>query len=371
MTYAQLEDRTGPRKLLSLDGGGLRGLISLQILQRMEALLREHRKRPDLVLADEFDYIAGTSTGAIIAAGLALGKPVDDMIGLYRRLGPVLFEKRMLVMRYWSKYKDGPLKEALQDEFGADTTFGDDRLRTLLLCVLHNSSTDSPWPLSNCTRAKYNDRARPDCNLDVPLWKVVRASTAAPLFFPPETVTLGPRTFVFQDGGITPYNNPAFILYVMATAHPYGLGWAEGADNMLIVSVGTGASAATRPGLERNDVNVLSNARHIVSFLMNSASAEQDRLCRFMGACRFGAALDREVGDLMNVERREPARFSYVRYNADISQGGLDAIGLGNISSADVRALDAVGSLDELERIGVAASTDVSLDHFAGFLTAR
>ncbi|MCB0311689.1 MAG: patatin-like phospholipase family protein, partial [Calditrichaeota bacterium] len=67
----------GPKKILALDGGGIRGILTLEILVRLEATLREKLGRQqDFVLADFFDFFAGTSTGAIIAAGLAMGMPV-------------------------------------------------------------------------------------------------------------------------------------------------------------------------------------------------------------------------------------------------------------------------------------------------------
>ena len=77
----------------------------------------------------------------------------------------------------------------------------------------------------NNPAAKYNQRDRKDCNLDLPLWQLVRASTAAPVYFPPEVVKLGRKEFIFVDGGITTYNNPAFQLFLMATLPPYRLCW--------------------------------------------------------------------------------------------------------------------------------------------------
>jgi patatin-like phospholipase/acyl hydrolase len=62
------------KRILALDGGGIRGMFSLQILARIEELFRQDRNEPNLVLADVFDFIAGTSTGAIIATFLALGE---------------------------------------------------------------------------------------------------------------------------------------------------------------------------------------------------------------------------------------------------------------------------------------------------------
>ena len=82
---------------------------------------------------------------------------------------------------------------------GADTTLGSDRLRTLLMMVMRNVSTDSPGPIPNNPAPKYNDRARADCNLNIPLWQLVRASTAAPEYFPPEVVKDGTHEFVFVE----------------------------------------------------------------------------------------------------------------------------------------------------------------------------
>ena len=86
--------------------------------------------------------------------------------------------------------------------------------------MTRNATTDSPWPLSNNPFAKYNQLERDDCNLKFPLWQLVRASTAAPVFFPPEKIKAGKREFVFVDGGVTTYNNPAFIAFLMATVEP-------------------------------------------------------------------------------------------------------------------------------------------------------
>ena len=109
----------------------------------------------------------------------------------------------------------------LKTEMGAETTLGSDKLQTLLILVMRNATTDSPWPVSNNPYAKYNDPARHDCNLTLPLWRLVRASTAAPTYFPPEVVPIGPNNFIFVDGGVTMYNNPAFLAFLMATTEAY------------------------------------------------------------------------------------------------------------------------------------------------------
>src|SRR5262245_52290230 len=82
-----------PHRLLALDGGGIRGLITLGILERLEALLKE---RTGQSLPQYFDYIAGTSTGAIIAAGLARGLTVAQLVEFYTSCGEQMFESSKL-----------------------------------------------------------------------------------------------------------------------------------------------------------------------------------------------------------------------------------------------------------------------------------
>jgi hypothetical protein len=372
--YESRQARDGrPKRILSLDGGGIRGVLSLEILAGIEQGLRRHHG-DDLVLGDWFDYIGGTSTGAVIATGLALGMPVADLVEKYRSLGEKSFSRSFVPRR--ALYKDQPLRQQLEQAFGAGRTLGDPDVRTLLLMVLHNTATDSPWPLSNCTQAKYNRADRclltpPDRNLDLPLIELLRGSTAAPVYFPPQKITVGGRQFVFQDGGITPFNNPALLLFLMATLPEYGLQWPVGEDKLLVVSVGTGATPAVHESLLPRQVGFLFNAKNLTSVFMNGASVGQDLLCRTLGGCRFGERLDREIGDRLNVTGIAGTNlFSYVRYNAVLSDEALSAAGLtGERARKRIRRLDGVKAIPDLQAVGrrVAATVDVD-DHFKGFL---
>jgi hypothetical protein len=246
---------------------------------------------------------------------------------------------------------------------------GSDDLRTLLLMVLRNATTDSPWPLSNNPHAHYNDPARENNNLNIPLWQLVRASTAAPVYFPPEAVTVGDREFVFVDGGLTMYNNPAFQLFLMATHDAYRLSWPTGESELLLVSVGTGRSPKADDHLRAGDMNLLFNASSVPAALMYAALNEQDLLCRVFGRCRHGAQIDREVGDLTQGRGLlENRLFSYVRYNAELSRTGLDDLGLPDVAPEDVQRLDSVRHIPDLQRVGRAVARDVVPAHFAGFL---
>ncbi len=371
-TIADRLSPDGQKKLLALDGGGILGLISIGYLAKIEENLRISSGRDDLVLADYFDYIAGTSTGAIIATCLSLGMSVDQVREFYEKHGVEMFDKDWLYNRYLRRYSDEALQGMLKGVVGADTKLGTENLRTLLLVVLRNATTDSPWPVSNNPKAKYNDRSRPDCNLELPLWQVVRASTAAPTYFPPEVVKVGPKEFIFVDGGVTVFNNPAFQLYLMATLDAYKLGWQPDENRMLLVSIGTGTAPDANANLKPGELNLLYNASHIPSALMAAAVAQQDLLCRVLGRCRHGDEVDREIGDVTGQAGEGSSGsgklFSYLRYNVDLTQPGLDALGLSRIHSADVQQMDSVAHIDDLSTIGrTAAALNVKADHFAGF----
>jgi hypothetical protein len=361
----------GPKKILALDGGGIRGMMTVEILSGIETMLRKALGRGnDFVLADYFDLVAGTSTGAIIATCVSLGMPVAKIRDFYVNNGKEMFDKAFLLKRLKNLYEDKKLSKKLRNVFGAKTTFGDEGLKTLLLIVTRNATTDSPWPLSNNPFAKYNQPERDDCNLKFPLWQLVRASTAAPVFFPPEKIKVGRREFVFVDGGVTTYNNPAFIAFLMATVEPYRFNWEAGEDKMLIVSVGTGSSPAAKADLNPEEMNLLYNMKSIPSTLLFAALNEQDFLCRSFGKCLAGELLDREVGDMIGKKGPGPTKlFTYVRYNAELTDEGLAALGLSDINPQNVRKLDSVEYIADLQRIGQAvAANKLNVEHFRSFL---
>ena len=367
-------------RLLALDGGGIRGIITLEVLDEIERTLRARMGRPDLVLADFFDYVAGTSTGAIIAACVSLGMPVSEIRRFYIENGEAMFDKAGLLRRFRYKFEDDRLAAKLREVInghrtadersaGRDLTLGSPALRTLLMMVMRNASTDSPWPISSNPSAKYNRPGRPDCNLELPLWQLVRASTAAPTYFPPEVVTVGTHRFVFVDGGVTTYNNPAFLLYLMATLEPYQLQWPTGKERMLLVSVGTGGSPQANTDLQPSEMNLLYNAGSVPSALMYAALNEQDMLCRVFGECRFGDPLDRELGDLRGIAAPGGEKhFTYLRYNAELSREGLDALGLPGVKPERVQKLDSIESIPDLRLVGeTLARRTVRPEHFDGF----
>ncbi|MEB3155936.1 MAG: patatin-like phospholipase family protein [Cyanobacteriota bacterium] len=321
----------GSKRILALDGGGMRGLISLGFLERIEGLLRErHGNDPAFRLSHYFDLIAGTSTGAIIAALLAQGHRVEDVIQLYLELADQVFRRR-----WWDilggilhpRYNPRQLADFLRERLGPECAIGDPvRLRTGLLVMCKRMDSGSPWPISNNPKGRYflpRAGGQVIANRDYPLWQVVRASTAAPTFFQPQAITIvsphsphqQPIQGQFIDGGVSPHNNPALQAYWLATLKGFGLEWPVGQDQLLIISVGAGrAKAGRQPGrtAARQGITALRG-------LMDDCAALVESLMQGLGHCLSEPRwLDSELGDLSPHELVDAPRFSYVRYDVKI-----------------------------------------------------
>ena len=379
----------GLRRILSLDGGGIRGIFSLQILARIEELLRESRGRPHLVLADEFHFIAGTSTGAIIAAMLSWGMSVGEIEHFYLRQSQAMFTKAGWRERWKAKYSPEKITAFLKECFSetndrgetVEAQLGTSKLRTLLLLVMRNATTGSAWPVSNNPRAKYNDPSLPNCNLKVSLAALVRASAAAPTYFPPEQIPVGTDNFIFVDGGITPYNNPALIAALMATLPAFNLNWSQGAGRLRVVSIGTGSNRTMFAKKLAGDVNLADAIMHVIPALIHSVALEQDLLCRVLGKWvgdpenaekwdgkktvvtrnDWVPIIDGEIGGLTTAAEGAMAEkerlFGYVRYDRPLPPE----------SGSNVIALDDLRLIPWLRKLGREyARKAVKLEHLGG-----
>ena len=325
------------KRILSLDGGGLRVFFSLEVLEKIEAMVRQRLGRPDAVLADHFDLIAGTSTGAVLGGFLAWGLSIAEIKILYREMAVKVFRPhRNPLQRLLNRYDHGFLSKSLRDFFVEEdakgkrpATLGSPLLRTFFLAVMRNASTGSAWPLCSHPNLKYNERERHNCNLDVPLWRIVRASTAAPTFFAPEQIKTGENTFQFVDGAITPYNNPALIAAMMVTEPCFNIGWPSGEDCLYVLSVGTGRTRVRYANAGSTWENAFpAVVSKTITALIEGATQQQDFLCRVIGCCLHGPEIDREIGRLIKMEPPpgqlpQPRRFTYVRYNTDFTSSAF------------------------------------------------
>jgi patatin-like phospholipase/acyl hydrolase len=224
-------------RILSLDGGGIRGLISALWLTRLEEELGGR-------LRDHFDLIAGTSTGAILACGAMLGMPAADMAQLYVERGREIFPA--LPSRLWSratrtftegasapKYSEGGIKAVLRNVFG-DQRVSDLPQGKLLLVPSYNT----------LSREAVVFKSNKPEHAPLELWEVAKASAAAPTYFPAHVLELGGVRAPLIDGGVVA-NNPTACAIAEAIAvnstRPAGCKL----ENFVVASVGTGES--TRP----------------------------------------------------------------------------------------------------------------------------
>lgn len=363
-----------PKRILALDGGGLRGVLSLGILERVEDLLREHHGGDqDFRLCHYFDLIAGTSTGAIIAAALAQGWGVEELRRKYFSLGERVFEKSLFRKGFLrAKYDANALTTELKDLFGADTTLGSDRLLTGLLIVTKRLDSGSPWPISNNPSGRFFDVGSNGRlgNGDYLLWQVVRASTAAPSYFEPEAIAisgpgdLDPVVGNFVDGGVSPFNNPALQAIMYATLEGYRIGWPTGADRLLLVSIGTGS---TDPAIRKKTLA----ADHAVSALMSmmrDCAMLQETMLQWISASATARPIDRELGSLDHDVLGGTPLLRYLRYDVDLGLENirtLDGALADGQEASSLSEMDSPGNMEVLHRLGIlAGQRDVAAPHF-------
>ncbi len=239
----------GTKRILALDGGGVRGALSLGVLEVLEGTLRERLRRDEQFrLRDYFDLICGTSTGAIIAAALAAGKSASQIHTLYRDLAKDVFKKGWKIHGLQPKYNPTTLltklKSIFVDEEGKSLTLGSPSLTTGLAILTQRLDQSYTWVAHNNPRGRfYTQRPGKDAlpNKDYRLPELLRASAAAPYYFPPQVIRISPQhKGVFVDGGLTGFNNPSLAALMIAAIKGFGFEWPLGKEKLLVVSVGTG-----------------------------------------------------------------------------------------------------------------------------------
>jgi patatin-like phospholipase len=364
-----LDRELAPKRILALDGGGIRGILTLEYLGVIEDMLRQRSGRKDFLLCDYFDLIGGTSTGSIIAAGLACGMSVDELRKLYRGVGESVF-----VSKFWKKgilapkFPAGPLQEALDAQLGADTTLDGDRIRTGLMIMTKRLDTGSPWPLHNHPDARY---AKQDGKLR--LTQVVRASTAAPTYFEPQTMEISSRdgTVVkgaFVDGGVSPFNDPALQLLMLAALQGHGFRWPRGEDKLLLISLGTGTYKKTFKSEELEKMMAAEQGLRALQSLMDDCSRMNHCMLQWLTNCLTPWEIDRAVQKMEIDSRDGPKLATYARYNVLLEPGWLNtevAIERTPDTMEKIAEMDNPANMKELAEIGeLAAKKQVLQTHF-------
>lgn len=238
------------RRILALDGGGVRGFLTIEVLRQLEAELRRRSGDPQYRLAQYFDLIGGTSTGSIIATALALGWSVSDVWATYELIVPRIFGKASGVGLFSPRYQNKPLANAFKQEFG-DRALDSADLDTGLAIFAKRMDRGSAWMMVNNPGWVYYDNKPDDRfapNHTFKLRSIVQASAAAPHYFRGVKMKIEnvaekgkkPLDAHFVDGGVAGLNNPALELLTMVRDGAYGFNWPIGADKLYLLSVGTG-----------------------------------------------------------------------------------------------------------------------------------
>jgi hypothetical protein len=355
------------RRILALDGGGVRGIVSIAFLEQIEAQLRQHSGRSSAVLADHFHLIGGTSVGSIIATMLALGWPMAEVSKTFRSWCPQIFGRAIAFGILRSKFDADVLEDKLETTLG-DMRLDDPRLRTLLAIVTKRLDTGSPWWIvTNNPASRWWDGPGPERrNRAYKLADLVRASTAAPTVFEPKRLPIGRGLpyGTFVDGAISPFNSPALAMLMMARLEGHGLNWQMGADRLKIVSVGTGIwREPVHYGFWHRRIVALFGSRALQGMITDTQMLNL-ALLQWMSRPRMAHRINAEIGDLGgDLLVHDQALFGFQRYDLEITSEEVS-----RLSGADrrpstrrlarLRSLDDPSSLDDLYQLSQKAARE-------------
>jgi patatin-like phospholipase/acyl hydrolase len=347
----------GPnKKILSLDGGGIRGALTAGYLEKLESIIRDMHDDQAMLLCDYFDLIGGTSTGAIIASLLAIGKTAAEVKELYLSMGGDIFKGKR---NWWNpletfqflkaEFSEQNIEKAL-GKFFADITLGDSRIRTGLCIVTKRADTNSVWPLINHPGGKYYPM-----NKDYFLKDILRASSAAPSYFVPQLLEVDPDTKgAFVDGGVSMANNPSLQLFKVATLKGFPFHWPKGKDKIFVVSLGTGNSLYNLKTTEITNNWITNWASEVPDMLMSDASWENQTIMQWLSYCPNAKEIDREIGDLKDdfIGENDEAILTYLRFNQVIAVKELNDLKIKVSGNDKIFTEQDVSSLKEMSNAG-------------------
>lgn len=259
------------RRILSLDGGGIRGLVTCLWLAGVEQALA-HARKPALI--DNFDLLAGSSTGAMIACGLGIGLSPAQLAGLYRQHRHTIFPG--MPRRLWSRlgrtfqqgisaprYDGRGLEQVLGEVFG-DATLGDLSRPTLVMA--YDTLGRKPVVFKSFKPGHASLRIRDVC----------RASAAAPTYFPAHGMTFDGRLHSLIDGGVVA-NNPTTCAIAEALRKDRGV---NHCGDLVVLSVGSGELNRPIDLASAREWGALEWAIPIVDVLFDAGSDSVDYIAR-------------------------------------------------------------------------------------------
>ncbi|KAG0591718.1 hypothetical protein M758_1G223900 [Ceratodon purpureus] len=274
--------------ILSMDGGGIRGLIAARILTRLENLIKEKLgdETSQVHLSDYFDLFTGSSTGAILATMLVVpddkGRPLFTAKGccdFYSKNGSFIFRPRWydpfhgsVRQLYRPKYSprrfENLLKEYTIQKDGKVLTL----LDTLKPLLITSFDISRATPFFFVRQAAQNDPSR-----NFSLWEACRATAAAPTFFPPAFVTSVDGKFqgTMIDGGAI-QNNPALVATTHGIANNDDFPYATGLSDLLVLSLGAGQGDQKHEFTKAKKWGMTGWVRPLMSIMMDGTSDTVD-----------------------------------------------------------------------------------------------
>lgn len=257
--------------ILSLDGGGIRGLLTAILLERLEAA------RPGMLA--KVDLFAGSSTGGILALGLAAGRTPSQARALYEQRGREVFADsrwdnwRDLGHAVRAQYSNAPLKKVLTHEFG-DMTLGDLPRRVVIAAFDLENDPSNPLPLRTWKAKFFHNFPGRDSDAHERVVDVAMRTSAAPSYFP-----------IYQgyiDGGVVA-GNPSMTALAQALEPNTG---GQVLGNVSVLSVGTGRNARYVPA-QASDWGWVQWAPHIIDLVLDGTSGVADYECRQLLGPRY------------------------------------------------------------------------------------
>ncbi|MGK7927480.1 MAG: patatin-like phospholipase family protein [Spirulina sp.] len=255
-------------RILSLDGGGMRGILSAKLLALIE---REIHILTGQTLQEYFHFVAGTSTGSILASGIAIGKTGEQLVQLYHERGREIFpywggqgylapQRLSLLVQHGlsaPKFSHRGLKKVLQDELGETT-----------LAEIHNNNTSPRLLIPTYDTADrkpifFKTWKTQKWYAGVPIWEACVCSASAPTFFPAYPLEYGEKTHSMVDGGVG-INNPAACAIAEAIVLGYKL------EDIRVLSLGTGEATQGYPYQQTRHWGATQWAVRILDLLMDA-----------------------------------------------------------------------------------------------------
>ncbi len=324
-------------RILSIDGGGIRGLVPARILVSLERKLQQRTGRPEARIAHYYDLIAGTSTGGLITCLLlAPGEnewtpafTAQDIVRLYLDHGAEIFAaplgKRIRSLNGW--------RDERYEAYGLEHLI-DEKAGDLWLSQLIKPCLITAYDVTRRKAKFFTQHDARNDDKDYPIRVVARATSAAPTYFEAMPGGNGRSPYAYVDGGLFA-NNPTMCAYVEAYRKLAGKPTAE---NMTVLSLGTGQITKSYPYHSVKNWGTVQWIRPLIDIMMSGASETVDYQMRqlFMAHGRPNSYLrlqpiiatnDEELAELDNVTPDNMDRLLALGVQlADEHEAELDAL---------------------------------------------